>query len=50
MRPIKDAFEIDGVPESAIRTFSQRTKLIERVAEKLGISDPKAKAKLAATT
>ena len=46
----KDAFEIDGVPQSALQKFSLRTSLIERVAMKLGITDPKAKAKLAATT
>jgi len=46
----KDAFEIDGIPQSALLKFSLRTSLIERVAAKLGITDPKAKAKLAATT
>lgn len=46
----KDAFEIAGVPDSAIRRFSLRTKVIDALAEKLGITDPKAKAKLGATT
>jgi conjugative relaxase-like TrwC/TraI family protein len=46
----KDAFEIDGVPESVLKKFSLRTSLIERVADKLGITDPKIKAKLGATT
>src|SRR4029077_4808420 len=42
----KDAFEIDGVPETVLKKFSLRTGVIERVAAKLGITDPKAKAKL----
>ena len=33
-----------------LKKFSLRTALIERVAAKLGITDPKIKAKLAATT
>jgi hypothetical protein len=50
IRRTKDAFEIDGVPDSVIKKFSLRASLIDRVAEKLGITDPKRKAKLAATT
>jgi conjugative relaxase-like TrwC/TraI family protein len=50
VRKTKDAFEIDGVPESVIKKFSLRTSLIERVAEKLGITNPTSKAKLGATT
>ena len=50
VRRTKDAFEIEGLPEAALQAFSLRTKLIERVAAKLGITDPKAKARLAATT
>ena len=46
----KNAFEISGVPASVIQKFSLRTRLIDRVAEKLGITDPKVKATLAATT
>ncbi len=46
----KDAFDIDGVPDSVKQKFSLRTSLIERVADKLGITDPKIKAKLGATT
>jgi conjugative relaxase-like TrwC/TraI family protein len=46
----KDAFEIAGVPELVLKKFSLRTRQIEAVAAKLKISDPKAKAKLAATT
>jgi conjugative relaxase-like TrwC/TraI family protein len=50
IRATRHAFEIDGVPESALTKFSLRTSQIERAAERLGITDPKAKAKLAATT
>ncbi len=50
VRRTKDAFEIEGVPDSVIRKFSLRSSVIDRVAEKLGITDPKRKAKLAATT
>jgi conjugative relaxase-like TrwC/TraI family protein len=46
----KDAFEIEGVSKETLQKFSLRTSLIERIAMKLGITDPKAKAKLAATT
>ena len=49
-RPTKDAFEIVGVPDSIIPKFSHRTGVIERTAAKLGITDPKRKAGLAATT
>ncbi len=49
-RPTKDAFEIAGVPDSIIPKFSLRTGVIERIAAKLGITDPKRKAGLAATT
>ncbi|HEY4309316.1 MAG TPA: MobF family relaxase [Pirellulales bacterium] len=49
-RKTKDAFEIDGVPDSVLKKFSLRTSIIERVAEKLGITDPRIKAKLGATT
>lgn len=46
----KDAFEITGVPDPVLKKFSLRTGQIDRLAEKLGITDPKVKAKLAATT
>lgn len=49
-RKTKDAFEIAGIPQSAIEKYSLRKNLIDRVAEKLGITDPKAKARLGATT
>lgn len=50
IRRTKDAFEISGVPDSVLKTFSLRSAQIDKVAEKLGITDPKVKAKLAATT
>lgn len=50
IRATKNAFEIDGVPETVLKKFSLRTAQIEQVAKKLGITDPKAKAKLGATT
>ena len=50
VRRTKDAFEIAGVPESALKKFSLRTALIERAAAALGITSAAAKAKLAATT
>lgn len=50
IRKTKDAFEIEGISQPTLQKFSLRTSLIESVATKLGITDPKAKAKLAATT
>ena len=50
VRKTKDAFEISGIPDSVLKKFSLRTMQIESVAQKLGITDPKVKAKLAATT
>jgi hypothetical protein len=50
IRKTKDAFEIAGVPESVLKKYSLRTGVIERMAEKLGITDPKIKARLGATT
>lgn len=50
VRKTKDAFEISGIPDAVLKKFSLRTGQIDRVAEKLGITDPKVKAKLAATT
>jgi conjugative relaxase-like TrwC/TraI family protein len=52
----KDAFEIDGIPKSALDKFSLRTKQIEdeakRLAERAGVEAIKAegKARLGATT
>ena len=50
IRKTQHAFEIDGVPESALEKFSLRTGVIERAAEKLRITNPKIKAMLGATT
>lgn len=43
-------FEIRGVPETAIRKLSERTREIEELAHKLGIKCPAAKAKLGRTS
>src|SRR5262249_23461907 len=44
------AFELAGVSEDLVKKFSRRTAYIEKVADKLGIVNPKSKAKLGATT
>jgi conjugative relaxase-like TrwC/TraI family protein len=44
------SFEIAGVGEELTKKFSRRTAYIEKVADKLGIENPKTKAKLGATT
>ena len=44
------AFEVAGVDRPLIEKFSRRTKYIEQVAAKLGITKPESKAKLGATT
>ncbi len=46
----KDGFEIEGIERPLVEKFSRRTKTINATAERLGITDPKAKAKLAALT
>ena len=46
----RDDFEITGVPASAIKRFSRRTELIEKVAAELGIVDPKTKDVIGAAT
>lgn len=43
-------WEIAGVPESVRQKFSRRTTAIEKLAKKLGITDPKQKAELGAKT
>jgi conjugative relaxase-like TrwC/TraI family protein len=50
VRKTEKDFEIVGVPDSAIKKFSQRTALIERIAAALGIKKAESKAKLGATT
>jgi len=44
------AFEIDGVPQSAIDLFSKRTNEIGQIAKEKGITDPDAKSELGART
>jgi hypothetical protein len=48
--PTEHAFEIEGFYRELIEKFSRRTKTIEETAERLGITDPAQKAKLAALT
>jgi len=48
--PTKDAFEIEGICRELIEKFSRRTRTIEETAQRLGITDPVQKAKLAALT
>lgn len=45
-----DAFEIAGIERATIDRFSQRTRLVNQVAERRGITDPVAKAELGAAT
>ena len=44
------AFEIAGVSDELVKKFSRRSTYINGVADKLGIENPKTKAKLGATT
>src|SRR5205085_2561938 len=46
----RDDFEIAGVPADVLKRFSRRTSQIEKVAEKLGITDAKRKDGLGAAT
>src|SRR5437588_8003859 len=46
----RDDFEIAGIPKDVLKRFSRRTALIEKVAEQLGITDPKRKDGLGAET
>ncbi len=46
----RDDFEIAGIPADLLKRFSRRTALIEKEAEKRGITDPKRKAELGAET
>jgi conjugative relaxase-like TrwC/TraI family protein len=50
VRATKDAFEIEGVPEHTIRTFSRRTELIESIAQELGMESAIARANLGPKT
>jgi len=46
----RDDFEVAGIPPAAIKRFSRRTELIEKVAAERGILDPKKKDGLGAET
>jgi conjugative relaxase-like TrwC/TraI family protein len=46
----RDDFEIAGIPADVLKRFSRRTALIEKEAEKRGITDPNRKAELGAET
>ncbi|WP_020469678.1 MobF family relaxase [Zavarzinella formosa] len=50
IRKTKDAFEITTVPERAIKEFSRRRALIEKVVEDYGFTNPESIAKLGAKT
>ncbi len=43
----RKGWEIEGVPDEVVREFSRRTKQIESIAKERGITDPKAKDKIA---
>src|SRR6516162_1572438 len=46
----RDDFEIAGIPKDLLKRFSRRTAQIEKVADRLGITDPKRKDGLGAAT
>lgn len=46
----RDDFEIAGIPKDVLKRFSRRTALIEKMAEELGITDPRRKDGLGAET
>lgn len=50
LRQTEHAYEIEGFERDLIEQFSRRTMTIENTAERLGITDPAEKAKLAALT
>lgn len=50
VRRTEKDFEIQGVPDSAIKKFSLRKEKIEKRAKEKGITRPETKAKLGATT
>jgi len=50
LEPTEHAYEIAGFYRELIEKFSRRTMTIEKTAERLGITDPAEKAKLAALT
>ena len=50
LMPTENNFEIEGFERALVEKFSRRTMTIEKTAERLGITDPAQKAKLAALT
>jgi conjugative relaxase-like TrwC/TraI family protein len=50
LKAAKGDFEIVGVPKRAVKEFSRRTDLIEKLAGHLGVTRPETKAKLGATS
>jgi conjugative relaxase-like TrwC/TraI family protein len=46
----RDDFEIAGMPRDVLKRFSRRTDIIEKLAAKLGITDPDRKGELGAET
>src|ERR1700686_4782682 len=46
----RDDFEIGGIPADLLKRFSRRTDIIEKLAAKLGITDPDRKGKLGSET
>jgi conjugative relaxase-like TrwC/TraI family protein len=48
--PTEKAFELTGFSRKLVERYSRRTKKIEETAERLGITDPSQKARLAALT
>lgn len=48
--PTEKAFELTGFSRELVERYSRRTKKIEETAERLGITDPAQKARLAALT
>lgn len=50
VRRTKSGWELEGIPESAVKKFSRRTTLIEKEAKDKGIVDPDAKGELGART
>jgi len=50
IHPTDKAFEIEGVADKTLKTFSRRTAQIEKIAKEKGITNDKAKAALGALT
>ncbi|MBX9580310.1 MAG: relaxase domain-containing protein [Gemmataceae bacterium] len=50
VRRTAGGWELAGVPDRILREFSRRTRVVEGRAEALGLSDPRAKARLGVVT